>query len=153
MKRMDRPHLDKSTELRRCIELGYAAEQAGFIVDGMVLRRAGRIWESQPDFCVEAQSYASPTEKKPAAGRQHTQAPRAGTPTIESAGPDAPQAAPISLVEGVDNAPSKPGSVRECSAACPDSSQCNQCKAARVPLFLFAPQRMSTTRPHHWLKT
>lgn len=50
MKRMERPHLDKSAELRRFIELGYAAEQAGFILDGTVLRHAGRMWVTQPDF-------------------------------------------------------------------------------------------------------
>lgn len=52
MKRMERPHLDKSAELRRFIELGYAAEQAGFILDGTVLRHAGRTWDTQPDFAV-----------------------------------------------------------------------------------------------------
>jgi hypothetical protein len=31
IERMGRPHLDKSAELRRLIELGFAAEQAGFI--------------------------------------------------------------------------------------------------------------------------
>lgn len=50
MRRMERPHLDKSAELRRLIELGYAAEQAGFILDGTVLRHAGRVWDLQPDL-------------------------------------------------------------------------------------------------------
>lgn len=54
MKRMERPHLDKSAELRRLVELGYAAEQAGFILDGTVLRHAGRAWETQPDFSTQA---------------------------------------------------------------------------------------------------
>lgn len=50
MKRLERPHMDVSPELRRLIELGYAAEQAGFILDGTVLRHAGRSWETQPDL-------------------------------------------------------------------------------------------------------
>jgi hypothetical protein len=56
MKRMERPHLDKSAELRRFIELGYAAEQAGFILDGSVLRHAGRTWDIQPDLGMQSQS-------------------------------------------------------------------------------------------------
>jgi hypothetical protein len=50
MRRLERPHMDKSAELRRFIELGYAAEQAGFILDGTVLRHAGRAWPMQPDL-------------------------------------------------------------------------------------------------------
>lgn len=59
MKRMERPHLDKSAELRRFIELGYAAEQAGFILDGSVLRHAGRIWDIQPDLSVQSENQVS----------------------------------------------------------------------------------------------
>lgn len=55
MKRMERPHLDKSAELRRLIELGYAAEQAGFILDGTVLRHGGRVWDVQPQLSPDAQ--------------------------------------------------------------------------------------------------
>lgn len=62
MKRMERPHLDKSAELRRLIELGYAAEQAGFILDGTVLRHAGRAWDTQPDL-VEERNRNSPAER------------------------------------------------------------------------------------------
>jgi hypothetical protein len=36
--------LDTSVELRRLIELSYAAEQAGFILDGTMLRNGGRVW-------------------------------------------------------------------------------------------------------------
>lgn len=50
IRRMERPHADKSVELRRYIELGYAAEQAGFILDGAVLRHGGRVWDAQPDL-------------------------------------------------------------------------------------------------------
>lgn len=60
MKRMERPHLDKSAELRRFIELGYAAEQAGFILDGTVLRHAGRMWDAQPDFSSNASNSVVP---------------------------------------------------------------------------------------------
>ena len=48
MKRLQRPALDKSAELRRLIELGYAAEHAGFILDGTILRNGGRVWDVQP---------------------------------------------------------------------------------------------------------
>jgi hypothetical protein len=36
--------------VRRFIELGYAAEQAGFIFNGTVLRYTARIWDIQPDL-------------------------------------------------------------------------------------------------------
>jgi hypothetical protein len=48
MQRLQRPALDKSAELRRLIELGYAAEQAGFILDGTILKNGGRVWDIQP---------------------------------------------------------------------------------------------------------
>lgn len=48
LKRLARPFIDKSAELRRLIELGFAAEQAGFILDGMILRNGGRNWDTQP---------------------------------------------------------------------------------------------------------
>ena len=53
MTRLARPHIDKSAELRRLIELGYAAERAGFILDGTTLRHGGRAWEAQPDLAPE----------------------------------------------------------------------------------------------------
>jgi len=62
IKRMERPHADKSVELRRYIELGYAAEQAGFILDGTVLRHAGRVWDIQPIFNVKEASVSLPVE-------------------------------------------------------------------------------------------
>lgn len=43
LKWLQRPALNKSAELRRLIELGYAAEQAGFILDGTILRNGGRV--------------------------------------------------------------------------------------------------------------
>lgn len=49
-RRLARPNIDKSAELRRFIELGFAAERAGFILDGSVLRHAGQAWHTQPDL-------------------------------------------------------------------------------------------------------
>lgn len=59
MDRLQRPHLDMSAELRRLIELGYAAEQSGFILDGTVLRHAGRVWDTQPELCVDTSASVS----------------------------------------------------------------------------------------------
>jgi len=73
MKRMERPHQDKSAELRRLIELGYAAEQAGFILDGTILRHAGRMWETQPDFAGAGQHVARaevPVPERPHPGER-----------------------------------------------------------------------------------
>lgn len=50
IERLSLPNIDKSAELRRLIELGFACEQAGFILAGEVLRQAGRAWDVQPDF-------------------------------------------------------------------------------------------------------
>jgi hypothetical protein len=61
MSRLQRPALDKSAELRRLIELGYAAEQAGFILDGTILRNGGRVWDVQP-----VANEAGPGQFKPA---------------------------------------------------------------------------------------
>ncbi|MFC5550276.1 hypothetical protein [Massilia aerilata] len=75
MKRMERPHLDKSAELRRLIELGYAAEQAGFILDGTILRHAGRMWETQPEFAGAGRHVAHaevPVPVRPHPGEQPT---------------------------------------------------------------------------------
>ena len=44
---------DESAELHRLVELSYAAEQAGFILDGTILRNGGRIWDVQPVFASE----------------------------------------------------------------------------------------------------
>lgn len=65
--RMQRPHVDKSAELRRFIELGYAAEQAGFILDGTVLRHGGRTWDIQPNFSEQAREGISPSPAQRAA--------------------------------------------------------------------------------------
>jgi hypothetical protein len=77
IKRMERPHLDKSAELRRFIELGYAAEQAGFILDGTVLRHAGRTWDTQPDFAVSPEQSDDCTAGEGQPGAQR----RVGSPS------------------------------------------------------------------------
>ncbi len=50
IQRLGIPHMDKSGELRRLIELGFAAELAGFTLDGSVLRFGGRVWELRSDL-------------------------------------------------------------------------------------------------------
>jgi hypothetical protein len=41
--------MDKSAELRRLVELGMAAELAGFSLDGTVLRFGGRVWDMRSE--------------------------------------------------------------------------------------------------------
>lgn len=88
MKRMERPHLDKSAELRRFIELGYAAEQAGFILDGTVLRHAGRMWDTQPDLSSQGLNQTVPVADKPATARTRSatdaSTPEQGSPAAET---------------------------------------------------------------------
>lgn len=88
MKRMERPHLDKSAELRRFIELGYAAEQAGFILDGTVLRHAGRMWDTQPDFGLQLQVHVEPAVVHPTNVSQRSRDGDSPKPEHESPGPD-----------------------------------------------------------------
>jgi hypothetical protein len=76
MKRLQRPALDKSAELRRLIELGYAAEQAGFILDGTTLRNGGRVWDVQPVLASEGGR-----EQSKAAKAEATATPRSTSPT------------------------------------------------------------------------
>ena len=54
MKRLQRPSLDKSAELRRLIELGYSAEQAGFILDETILKNGVQVWDVQPVLVSES---------------------------------------------------------------------------------------------------
>lgn len=61
MERLLVPNIDKSAELRRLVELGFACEQAGFILDGEVLRHGGRAWDIRPDL-------AGSQRTEPAAG-------------------------------------------------------------------------------------
>lgn len=50
IERLERKGADKSAWLRHLLELGFACEQAGFILDGSVLRHAGSVWHVQPQL-------------------------------------------------------------------------------------------------------
>lgn len=50
IERLQRPHVDRSGEMRRLSELGFAAERAGFTLDGTVLRHAGRTWDTREEL-------------------------------------------------------------------------------------------------------
>lgn len=50
IQRLSIPHIDKSGELRRLRELGFAAELAGFNLDGSVLRHGGRVWDLRSEL-------------------------------------------------------------------------------------------------------
>lgn len=50
IERLERKGADKSAWLRHLLELGFACEQAGFILDGSVLRHAGSVWHIQPQL-------------------------------------------------------------------------------------------------------
>lgn len=108
IKRLERPHVDVSPELRRLIELGYAAEQAGFSLDGTVLRHAGRSWDIQPDFRVEVETAASSADDKPAAGRQRAQMPRPAK--SNSAGASSPATGEADAGPAAEKAGDKPTS-------------------------------------------
>ena len=94
MKRLERPHMDVSPELRRLIELGFAAEQAGFSLDGTVLRHAGRSWETQPDLGAVlpvGDGLVQGAERSPqtATTSRHTEAQQPSTSTASLAHPQA----------------------------------------------------------------
>ena len=99
IKRMERPHLDKSAELRRFIELGYAAEQAGFILDGTVLRHAGRMWETQPDLTSQGLNPTGPAADKPTTERTRS---TTDASTREQGSPAA-ETDPVSVASGEQN--------------------------------------------------
>jgi len=50
IQRLELPNIDKSAELRRLVELGFAAELAGFTLDGTVLRFGGRVWDMRTEL-------------------------------------------------------------------------------------------------------
>lgn len=50
IERLERKGADKSAWLRQLLELGFACQQAGFILDGSVLRHAGSVWHVQPQL-------------------------------------------------------------------------------------------------------
>lgn len=112
IERLARPHMDVSPELRRFIELGYAAERAGFILDGTVLRHAGRAWDTQPDVSVQALPEAGLTDAKPAARGQRVQTSRSAKPASDTAGSGGNQVKHDPPVEGASDASTKAGSLR-----------------------------------------
>jgi hypothetical protein len=68
IQRLGIPHMDKSGELRRLLELGFAAELAGFSLDGNVLRHGGRVWDLRSDLeQSEAGEHGSRTSPQPPA--------------------------------------------------------------------------------------
>lgn len=82
LKRLARPFIDKSAELRRLIELGFAAEQAGFILDGMILRNGGRNWDTQP---VEDINHGEPSDRSMTFREEHpAPVPKPPTQVIEA---------------------------------------------------------------------
>ena len=50
IQRLELPNIDKSAELRRLVELGFAAELAGFTLDATVLRFGGRVWDMRTEL-------------------------------------------------------------------------------------------------------
>lgn len=112
MKRMERPHLDKSAELRRFIELGYAAERAGFILDGTVLRHAGRMWDTQPDLTTQVLNQPAPSPDQQAAQPTRSPVRRPAKSTPEAASLGAGDAAPAPPPENADVTPAPASSLR-----------------------------------------
>lgn len=94
MKRLQRPALDKSAELRRLIELGYAAEQAGFILDGTILRNGGRVWDVHPVLASEGGREQSKTAKAEATATPSS--------TSSTGGADSAVESPIKADTSVD---------------------------------------------------
>lgn len=113
IERLARPHVDVSPELRRFIELGYAAERAGFILDGTVLRHAGRMWDTQPNVADLAQDETGLAGEKPAARRQGPQAPRSPKPSVGSQSPVPGEADPVPPAESTNANPSAAPSLRD----------------------------------------
>lgn len=52
--RLEAQGVDRTAESRRWLELGFAAEQAGFRLDGSQLRYADRAWETQPRLAEQS---------------------------------------------------------------------------------------------------
>lgn len=113
IERLARPHVDVSPELRRFIELGYAAERAGFILDGTVLRHAGRAWDTQPDVSVQAQAESNAIDPKPAGRLQSSPTPRARKSDPGAAGRGSDIAEPDAPSESSDVATTGTTSLRD----------------------------------------
>jgi len=94
IERLQRPHMDVSPELRRFIELGYAAERAGFILDGTVLRHAGQAWDTQPDLTTDR----SAEDPRPTSGKQTRPGGRSRPPQAERPAASTSDAAPSTAV-------------------------------------------------------
>lgn len=65
IQRLGIPHIDKSGELRKLLELGFAAELAGFSLDGNILRHGGRVWDLRSDLEHVAGEQGSMTTPRP----------------------------------------------------------------------------------------
>jgi hypothetical protein len=112
MRRMERPHLDKSAELRRFIELGYAAEQAGFILDGTILRHGGRTWDTQPDLNAYGKNLASTASDDPAPAKQRTRVGASSKRDLELTASGAAQGSVSVEDQKADGAPAAGSSLR-----------------------------------------
>ena len=86
MDRLSAPGVDRAAESRRWIELGFAAEQAGFRMDGSQLRHADRAWHVQPELAeraaVRPEASHAPTTKPVAATRSEPQLAPAPSPSL-----------------------------------------------------------------------
>ncbi len=84
MDRLSAPGVDRAAESRRWIELGFAAEQAGFRMDGSELRHADRAWHVQPELneraAVRPEAPRPPAAKPVAPVRSEPSAVPAPTP-------------------------------------------------------------------------
>lgn len=112
IERLARPHLDVSPELRRFIELGYAAEQAGFILDGTVLRHAGRMWDTQPDLTTQLPNRPASLSDQQTAHPTRSPVRRSAKSTPEAASLGAGEAAPALPAENADVTPDPASSLR-----------------------------------------
>lgn len=73
----------------------YAAEQAGFILDGTVLRHAGRMWDTQPDLTSQGLTPTGPVADKPTTDRTRS--------TTDASTPE--QSSPTAGADPVSSAP------------------------------------------------
>jgi len=80
MDRLSAQGVDRNAESRRWIELGFAAEQAGFRLDGVELRHADRAWHVQPSLHGIGDA-APPPAVVPAKARA-SEAPRPAAPEV-----------------------------------------------------------------------
>jgi hypothetical protein len=90
MDRLNAQGADRAAEARRWIELGFAAEQAGFRLDGVELRHADRAWHVQPNLLSNA-----PTQPLDILGPAPKTVPRA---TISASTEVVPQSIQVAVV-------------------------------------------------------